>query len=154
MTDFSNFLSSMTGDWSGTYRLWLHPGAEVQVSQSNAHVSVEGNGAYAVMSYDWVWKEKPQSGVFLFEGPSDHVTATWGDSWHQQPATMRCEGSFSDEGKLVVLGSYSGGEGPDWGWRTQFNLVGEDSMVMEVYNITPDGQEALAVRAEYKRDSS
>ncbi len=43
------------------------------------------------------------------------------------------------------------GEGPAWGWRTEFTLQGANTFLMEAYNITPGGMEALAVKAEMKR---
>lgn len=70
------------------------------------------------------------------------------------PDLMVCSGGLNEAGKKLILnGTYGSGEGPDWGWRTEFNLTGPDTLVMEAYNITPDGQEALAVRAKLTRTS-
>ena len=43
------------------------------------------------------------------------------------------------------------GEGPAWGWRTEFTQQSPNSLLMEAYNIMPDGVEGLAVKAELKR---
>ena len=43
------------------------------------------------------------------------------------------------------------GEGPAWGWRTEFTQQSPNSLLMEAYNIMPNGVEALAVRVELKR---
>ncbi len=65
---------------------------------------------------------------------------------------MQCKGALSDGGrKLILHGSYAASSGPDWGWRTEFTLLGADKLRMEAYNITPEGQEALAIRAELTR---
>ncbi len=79
---------------------------------------------------------------------------TWGDSWHMQPQPMVCEAELSEDGqKLVASCTYEAGpDTPDWGWRTEFTLQGEDAFLMEAYNITPEGLEALAVRAEMTRN--
>jgi len=38
-----------------------------------------------------------------------------------------------------------------WGWRTEFIQQSPNSLLMEAYNIMPNGVEALAVKAELKR---
>lgn len=110
-------------------------------------------GGYFLLSYSWEDGGEKQEGVFLMGGEHNMASATWGDSWHMQPEPMICTGVLSEDGqKLVFLGSYGAGPGvPDWGWRTEFTLQGEDAFLMEAYNITPEGLEEKAVRAELKR---
>jgi hypothetical protein len=50
-----------------------------------------------------------------------------------------------------VRGSYAAAPGPDWGWRTVIETAEDDSLRMVMYNLTPDGQEYLAVEAVYRR---
>jgi hypothetical protein len=64
-------------------------------------------------------------------------------------AAMPCAGTAGDVG-VVLLGSYGGGGGPDWGWRIVIVPDGDDLRLV-MTNITPEGQEAPAVEARYAR---
>jgi hypothetical protein len=51
-----------------------------------------------------------------------------------------------------VLGSYPDPTGgPDWGWRTEVDLIDNDHLVITAYNILPDGMEARATEATLTR---
>jgi Protein of unknown function (DUF1579) len=63
---------------------------------------------------------------------------------------MKSEGPASSE-SVDVRGSYAAPPGPDWGWRTVIETAGTDSFRMVMHNVSPDGQEYLAVDAEYHR---
>ncbi len=147
------FYEKLTGEWTGSYELWLDPTQPSQNSGIVAHGRLVAKGSYFLLSYSWEWEGERQEGVFLMGGDGEKASATWGDSWHMQPEPMICEGELSEEDqKLVFLGSYGAGPGvPDWGWRTEFTLQGEGAFLMEAYNITPEGLESLAVRAELTR---
>lgn len=150
-TDVRALFTQMTGTWSGIYSLWLEPGQEAHISNTTAKVESETPGAYAVMTYTWAWKETPQSGVLLLGGKEGKAVASWGDSWHQSPAPLESRGELLEDGSYSVRGTYPAGEGPDWGWRTDLILKDSDHLSMVMYNITPEGEEMLAVRADYER---
>ncbi len=146
------FYAKLTGDWKGSYSLWLRPGTPARKSDINANFQPAARGNYLLMTYTWEDGGEAQEGVFLLGGHGNVATATWGDSFHMAPAPMQCKGELEAGGnKLVVKGSYSAGEGPDWGWRTEFTREGPNSLLMEAYNIMPNGVEGLAVQAELKR---
>jgi hypothetical protein len=51
-----------------------------------------------------------------------------------------------------VLGSYPAPDGgPDWGWRTEVELLDPDRLTIAAYNIHPEGGEALAVKTVLER---
>jgi hypothetical protein len=146
------FYAELEGAWGGSYSLWLRPGTPAQESDIKATFQPAAKGNYCLMTYSWKRENETQEGVFLFGGQGKAATATWGDSFHMAAEPMLCKGELKDGGKkLIVTGSYSVGEGPDWGWRTEFTRQGPESLLMEAYNIMPDGVEALAVKAELKR---
>jgi hypothetical protein len=149
------FFSELGGNWQGSYKLWLRPGTPVRTSAIRANIQPAAGDDYYLMTYSWKTDGEHQEGVFLFGGREQSATATWGDSWHVAPEPMHCEGELQDGGeKLVLNGSYSAGTGPDWGWRTEFTRRGNNTLLMEAYNITPDGEEGLAVKAEMRRVAS
>jgi hypothetical protein len=146
------FYAKLSGEWNGSYSLWLRPGTPAQKSDITAQFRSIAKGNYFLMTYTWKQGGKAQEGVFLFGGHGNTATATWGDSFHMVPEPMQCKGELKDGGKkLIIKGSYAMGRGPTWGWRTEFTLWGPNALLMEAYNITPDGVEGLAVKAEMKR---
>ncbi len=71
---------------------------------------------------------------------------------------MLCEGDIQPDGAARVKGSYAAPPGPDWGWRITIkppiNAPGSgESFRMTMHNITPDGEEMLAVEAAYTRQA-
>lgn len=49
---------------------------------------------------------------------------------------------------MVVRGSSKVAGHPDWGWRMVVAPT-SDALRIELYNVTPDGQEMLGVAATY-----
>lgn len=152
-TDTPSFFRAMQGTWKGTYRLWLNPTVPAEVSTSHATVRAIADGAFCSFSYDWSRGEKHYEGVFLLAGGAT-PSATWGDSFHSAPDPMQCPGRLDkDSRKLIFDGKYPAGDGsPDWGWRTEFWITESGKLRMDAYNITPDGEEALAVRCDLEEE--
>jgi hypothetical protein len=63
---------------------------------------------------------------------------------------MLSEGSPGATG-YSVLGSYDGGDGIQWGWRTEVNVTGPDRLEITHFNIPPGIDGAPAVEIAYKR---
>lgn len=148
------FYEKLSGEWHGSYSLWLRPGTPAQKSEITVQFKPTARGNYFLMNYSWEQGGNIQEGVFLLGGHGKAATATWGDSFHMVPEPMQCKGRLSDDvKKLIIKGSYSVGKGPAWGWRTEFTLHGAKAFLMEAYNIMPNGVEDLAVKAMLERVS-
>jgi hypothetical protein len=150
MEAFSRLIG-LTGRWRGTYRLTVEPGTPTRESQTTAVIAPLARGRFARIDYTWGDRDQPQDGSILFGRDRERgvVTALWVDSWHMSDKVMICEGASGDS--LDVRGSYAAPPGPDWGWRTVIETGEEDSLRMAMYNVTPEGQEVLAVDAVYRR---
>ena len=93
---------------------------------------------------------------------SDQYEASWVDSFHNNTAIMFCTGNATENG-FSVLGSFPDPNGgPDWGWRTEVELVDKDHLVITAYNISPkatkpkrqkqvDESEEITYRSERKQ---
>lgn len=140
------------GHWTGESKLWMSPDEPEQTSPSSLSVSGAARDHVVRIDYDWVYEGKPQEGTLLigFDRSNRKVVAAFADSWHMSEGLMACEGSVDTQsGSLSVKGSYGDGQGgPDWGWRVMVES-GEGRLAVVMYNITPQGEEQLAVRAEY-----
>ena len=151
--------AGLAGEWTATYELRGDPSFDSDTT-SSATVTPLLGGRFVRIDYTWDEEDRleengPQLGSLLvgFEpAPAPGAAAvTWIDSWHNGHRTMVCPGVLLENGGVDVRGTYPGGPGnPDWGWRTVLEPAGE-GWTMTMFNVTPDGEEALAVRAEYRR---
>jgi hypothetical protein len=142
------------GDWSGTSQLWLYPGADAEASQTAARVSPVAQGQFIAIAYTWEYGDEPQEGMILFGSRmgATPTRAVWLDSWHMRDDIMVCD-STQDGGVVSLRGSYAAPRGPDWGWRIEIEMERSSSLVVRMFNVTPLGEEALAVLAWYERDA-
>lgn len=135
-------LNDLAGShWQGTGELWTDPlGNDVQTSRCSLHV--EAN----TLRYTWQFDGQPQHGSIVLDAEGGVFT----DSWHS-PAPMRCAPAGQTVGLVDLLGSYGAGDGPPWGWRLLLSLRPAfegmpESLVLQMTNIAPWGEEARAVR--------
>jgi hypothetical protein len=134
---------AILGEWRGTKRLYLEGAEGPELASPSALRAALTVRRFLEIRYDWVYQDKPQEGLLLLG--ADGATASWIDSWHQSKDVMFLKGA-----PLDVRGTFSVGEGPDWGWRVQLELRGEE-LRLTMYNISPDGEAFLAVLADYRR---
>ena len=141
------------GKWYGESVLnlsHLPENERIRPSDSSLTIQVEPRQTYAKV--DYVWNEDgPQSGALLICGQASSgiVTGAWADAWHQSSAAMHLTGDGM-EGVVRLSGEYEPTGYPKWGWRLEFELA-EDKLLFRMFNISPEGEEEWAVRAEYSR---
>jgi hypothetical protein len=145
-------LIACAGCWAGTSRLQDPHSGSPEVSISTATVTPVLGGRFVRLDYTWTYREAPKEGSLLVghDASGGEATAHWIDTWHMADKVMACRGAAEPGGRLDVRGSYAAPPGPDWGWRIVITPGGQALRIV-MHNITPDGQEALAVEAEYAR---
>lgn len=146
-------LSQLIGKWQGTNQLWLFPGDPVRLSHSLAEIRAISHDQFTELRYTWAEDGQPQEGQIILGQPSDstQVKAVWLDTWHMAHQFMVCEGEIDENGAIWVKGSYAAPPGPDWGWKIALVPEGQDAFRFLMYNITPEGEEFLAVEVAYTR---
>ena len=147
-----SLLARMEGDWRGTARLWFEPGEPHEEQEVSGSVVLLGDGRWARHDYSTPIDGATHSGSQLIGFHRDERVwqVAWVDTFHTGSEIMRLEGAAEDAGAISVLGSYGAGDGPRWGWRTSFEPA-TGSLAVRHWNITPDGEETLAVQFDYAR---
>lgn len=122
--------------WSGESELWVDPaGNEAEISDATLSVSA------GEIAYTWAYKGAEQSGELRWTGEALH----WRDSWHQPEGVALT--LVPGHGSLIAAEySYSAGTGPDWHWRIKLAERPDGTLVLQMTNIAPWGEEARAVR--------
>lgn len=128
----------------------MMPGDPGRECPSTAQVRPVAQSQFLILRYDWDFEGQPQDGMIVFpSGVSATSTrSVWLDSWHMANAVMICH-TAQDAGLISLRGSYPAPPGPDWGWRIEIEPQSGSRLVVRMFNITPSGEEALAVLAEY-----
>lgn len=142
-------LLELTGEWQGPSKLHDPVQGGVDESRSTLRVIELLGGKFARLDYDWSYRGSPQEGSLLlgFEPESREMSAHWIDSWHMGRGVMACKGTFAD-GRYLLTGSFSVPGAEPWGWRIELQVKNEQLGVV-MYNISPKGEEYLAVEASY-----
>ncbi|MEP7155013.1 MAG: DUF1579 family protein [Betaproteobacteria bacterium] len=150
--------SSLSGEWSGTKRLYLGwlPEPEVK-SASKLTIAKAARGSFELMDYTWKYDGISQEGLLLigYDDTQNAVTIAWADSWHMSRKILHCTGSVDADGVMRVAGSYEAPPGPDWGWRIAISVEGDgkikERLRIVMHNVSPEGKEELAVDADFTR---
>jgi hypothetical protein len=149
----SKYLSEAHGKWRGEmqlFRPWIS--AEPASSASEMVIGPAAEGRFLSLGYDWSLEGVRQSGLMLLKHDvkAHTLKAVWIDSYHMSGDFMVSTGSADDPRTISVRGSYAAPPDPDWGWRTVIAAV-HDGVELSMFNITPDGEESIAVHALYRR---
>lgn len=149
---FEEFKSAVIGEWQGTKQLYMAPPPEPPVSSpSKLSVTPVAGGSFLQFNYGWSYEGEAQTGVLLFGYDEENAaSAAWVDSFHMSSKILSCTGTAAD-GAADLRGSYAAPPGPDWGWRIAIRSVSAKELQIVMHNISPAGQEDLAVQIDYTR---
>jgi hypothetical protein len=148
-------LRKLVGKWRGVNRLhtiWV-PKNPVRESISITAIELTARGRFLKIEYDWTFDDAVQEGLILIgdEKDSDLIKAFWIDSWHMGDKFMVSEGRLKANGAISLQGFYAVPDHPDWGWKTIIEPEKDGAFKIEMYNVSPEGEEALAVEMDLKR---
>lgn len=146
-------LLKCAGEWRGTNRLYLSPDCPADESASRVTVTPLLGGRLVRVAQWWSREGAEQEGSLLIghDPKTGIATGHWIDTFHMGRKVMACTGSVGEDGAVDLRGSYAAPPGPDWGWRITIGRGAEGGLEIVMYNIDPEGNEALAVRATHER---
>lgn len=145
-------LAAMVGKWKGTNRTWFKPGELAEESEIEGETRLILDGRFLMHEYKSTLGGQPMLGVTIhgYSTGEDQWQSVCVDSVHNGTRILYSTGDGANE-HFNALASYPAPSGPDWGWRTELTLPSRDNLIVRHFNITPDGQEALAVEFDYQR---
>lgn len=146
-------LLDLAGNWSGYTRTWFEPGLLGDESKIRASFRSALDDEFLIYKYRSNLSGKPYEGMMVigYNAIKEQFENSWIDSFHMGSAMMFSTGTPMENG-FSVLGRYPDPDGgPDWSWRTEFNIVEEGRLIISMINISPQGQEALAVESRLRK---
>ena len=149
---FQELQQALLGDWTGTKRLYLEPPpSDPSISDAKLAAIAVAGGNFIQFNYSWSYDGDEQTGVLLFGYDEENAaSAAWVDSFHASGKILYCTGTAA-KGTVDVRGSYAAPPGPDWGWRMVIRSVSRSDLQIVMHNISPEGQEDLAVEIDCMR---
>ena len=110
MTGLNTFMQ-LKGSFKGTYSLWISPGQEPHISETQLAITSQLDNMLLQLAYSWEFEQKAQSGIlgFTYHPIKELVSAVWIDTWHMQNEFMHCKGLLTKDGVLMVNGQYGAG---------------------------------------------
>ena len=146
-------LVRMAGQWEGRFRIWFEPGKLADEAVQRGSIRVLLGGRVLLHEYTGRCNCELTEGVALIAYHLDEhrYETAWAESFGTGTSIMFSTGVSGDP-RLSMLGSYGDGQGgPRWGWRTAIEQPDDNTLDLRMYNITPTGDEALAVEVNYRR---
>ena len=142
---FSEILAGLAGTWQGETKTWFEPGKLTDTQQHSAEIRTIASTSLAY-SYAGRVDGNEFQGLMIIalNKISDEIEAAWSDSFHMAEHMMLLKGNLTSTG-LSVAGEYFVVPGVSWGWRTEFELAGQDSLAIRSYNIEPGEAEMLGL---------
>lgn len=151
---FHKSMLQLEGKWEGTNRLWFEPGEPIDnATISGTFTSILG-GRFLEWQYSTAFQTTPIEGKMLLGLylKLNKYELNWVDSFHTGTFMMYASGVGEDK-IFNAIGHYVAGENNEqtWGWRTTLEIISKDDVIIRAYNITPEGEEQLALQYDLKR---
>lgn len=130
--------------WSGNGELWLDPEGNNTINHE-CELNIDSDAIH----YSWSYENRTQKGSFIF----NENGLVWKDSWHQ-PKSVQCANRPETWSIFDVSYTYEVPDNPNWGWQSKLSERPDGSLVLQMTNITPWGEDGRAVRMVFTRSDA
>ena len=122
------------------------PGTPAHVSDGTLEISADR------VSVRWAHEGVPKQGELVLRGPAPACRGDFTDTFHATTALVLH--GHAPGSSLLLYCTYPAGEGlPDWGWRIVLDWCDPDHFTFRMFNVLPDGMDALAVELRGAREA-
>lgn len=145
--------NKLIGQWAGVSRTWFEPDKLADESKITGEFTSVLDDRFVRHTYTGTIMGKSRRGeeLLAYNGVTRMFESTWVDDFHMNYAIMFSQGNAIEAG-FSVRGEYDVGENqPRWGWRTDYELIDADRLLITAWNIFPDGKEVRAIETSYRR---
>jgi hypothetical protein len=144
-------MSKTTGEWTTKMQMWPAPGADPMTSEGTCNAEMILGGRYLQTKYSGTVMGMP------FEGIStdgyDNAKKVYINSWVDNMGTgiMHSEGKYDESTKIITYNGtmFDPMQGKDAAYRQTMQMIDENHMVMEMFNISPEGKEYKSMHIDY-----
>jgi len=146
-------LAHMAGSWSTKIRNWTSPDVTPMEWSGSSEQRMVLDGRYLHQEFAGEMMGQPYQGIG-FTGYDNHLqryVSTWMDS--MSTGIMYFEGTASADGKTII--QTAGFDDPVRGpmqWRSVTSILGDNTMLFEMYSLGESGQEKKMMEITYTRN--
>ena len=146
-------LARLSGGWSGSVKVWFE--SDQLVSDGAVRGRIRGvlDGRFVIHEYEAKYMGEIEHGVAIhgYHLDARRYESAWIDSSHTGTQIMVSRG-VPKASLHAVTGSYGADnhEGAG-GWRTEIEMKSTDRLLIQMFNVTREGNESLAVEFDYRR---
>lgn len=150
--NFEEITNDFIGTWTGEstlYLSWLPSPEFHSLSELTARTAVRDK--FLTFNYTWEHEDTAHESFLLlgYDSKQEIFNGAWVDSWHMNVKPLILSGKVNEQGEIDLRGNYEVPGHPDWGWRIVIGTK-ESNLLIKMYNISPEGEEDLAVQSNYK----
>ncbi len=153
--DAHKMIAKSNGQWKAEVTVWMAPGAPPEKSTATATNKMILGGRYQQSTHKGTFNGMPFEGISTFG--YDNAKKVYVSSWIDNMGTgiMNMEGTWDDATKAVNMKGKSTdpSTGKDVDVRETFQIINDNSQLLEMYMTGPDGAEFKTMEIKFTRSA-